>query len=161
MPELEIKTDILAPRHQKTIEYSGDYPSRLFKVIPPLMKDIFKITSSNFFEDKIKWDTSGEPTEFFGQWRGRDGKDRRTDVWVIVKVQGKQSPTEKKGSAVITIRGIIETSFPYSNLIDKSLVKTYSYFFYDKQRRYYIEEARRRFDILENEIKKELEIMGG
>jgi len=161
MPDLELKTDIFAPGHEKIIEYSGHHPSRLFKVIPPLIKNIFEITTSHFFEDKIKWDKSAEPIEFFGQWRGEDGKDGRTSVWVIVKVQGTQSSKEKMGNAIITIRGILQTKFPYTNVIDKSLVKTYSYLFYDKQRRYYIKEAKERFEVLENEIKKELEIMGG
>jgi hypothetical protein len=161
MPNLKLKSDVLAPHNVKTIKFSGDHTSRILKIIPPLMKNIFKITSTKFFEDSVKWDTSGDPTSFYAVWRGRDDKDARTSVWVIVKVQGDETEKDKKGNLTIYISGILVTTLPYDNAFWKVISQTYSRVFYSEQRRRYIAEARRYLEILESEIRKQLEIMGG
>lgn len=160
MPDLQMKADILAPENTKVIKFSGDHPSIVLKLIPSLIKETFKVSSTNFYEDRIKWDISGDPIGFYGEWRGADKKDNKTSVWIKVKTQGEQTQKEKKGEVTIWISGIIATKFSYSNILDKSLVKIYSRLFYSEQRRRHVEEARRRFIILENEIKKQLGIGG-
>jgi len=104
MPELQLKTDILAPRHVKTLKFSGFFPSRFLKLIPSLIKGVFRLSSTRFFEDKIKWDKSADPIEFYGEWRGRDDKDERTSVWVKIKVQGVQKEKDKHGEITIEIK---------------------------------------------------------
>jgi len=161
MPELQLKSDILAPRHVKTLKFSGYHPSRFLKIVPDLMKEVFKLSSTKFFEDKIKWDKSADPIEFYGEWRGRDDQDARTSVWIKIKVQGVQSEKDKKGEVTIQITSTLVTNLPYSNFLEKAIVRTYSYLFYSEQRRRYVIKARRLLEILEAEIKKELETMGG
>lgn len=160
MPELQLKTDILAPRHTKTLTFSGYYPSRFLKIIPTLMKEVFRLSSTKFFEDKIKWDKSGDPIEFYGEWRGRDDKDARTSVWVNVTVQGTQKEKDKKGEVTIGITSTLVTKLPYSNFLEKILVRVYSYLFYSELRRKYVIKARKSLEILEAGLKKELERMG-
>lgn len=160
MPQLVMKSDILAPAHTKTLKFFCDHPSKLMKVMPSLIKETFKITSTNFFEDRIKWDISADPVEFYGEWRGKDTKDNRTTLWVSVKLQGKQSLKEKKGEITIWLSGSLITQIPYSMIIDKTLYRIYAYYFYSNQRRYYSSIARDLFGKLEEVIKKELEIEG-
>ena len=161
MPELQLKTDILAPRHTKTLKFAGYHPSRFLKIAPILIKDIFRITEPNTFEDKIKWDKSGDPIEFYGEWRGKDGKDKRTTFWVKIKADGIQREKDKMGEITIKVSSFIDTKFPYSNFLDKSLVRIYCYLYYNEIRRRYVEEARLLIEKLEIELKKELEAMGG
>jgi len=97
MPDLRLVADIFSPHYVKELKYSGDHPSRVLKIIPSLIKSVFRITSTRFFEDEIKWDKSSDPIEFFGQWRGIDPKDNRTRMWIKVKVIGKQNSKDKKG----------------------------------------------------------------
>ena len=160
MPEIIMKSDILAPAHVKTLKFSCSHPSKLMKTIPSLMKETFKITSTNFFEDRLKWDRSADPVEFYGEWRGKDTKDKRTTLWISVKLQGKQSSGEKKGEITIWLSGSLITEIPYSMILDKTLYKMYAYYFYSNHRREYSSEARDLFSKLEEEIKKELEIRG-
>jgi hypothetical protein len=159
MAALEIKTDILAPKHAKILKFSGYNPKRFMKIAPNLLKDVLRLSSSNFFEDKIKWDKSTENREFYGEWRGKDGKDNRTDVWVKIKVQGSQNEKEKNGRVEIEIKGEMKTEFDYSNALDKGLYLAYSRLFYSEQRRKYVLEAKRQIETIENELKKELETM--
>jgi len=159
MGELRQKIDVLAPHYLKTLKYNGDNPSRVLKIIPPLMKVCFKITSTNFFEDIVKWDNLTENNMFYNVWRGRDGKDERTTLWVEVRVQGEQNEKTKKGNVTIWLRSYLITTFRYSNEIMKSLLRMYSYYFYSNQRRVYTEEAKKYLDRLETEIRKQLGIM--
>jgi len=160
MGELKQRIEVLAPHYLKTLKYSGDHPSLVLKFMPGLIRNIFKITSTNFFEDIIKWDNLTENNTFFGAWRGRDGKDERTTLWAEVKVQGEQNEKTKKGNVTIWLRSYLITKFPYSNALHKGILRIYSHYFYSEQRRRYTEEARRLLDILEKEIRVQLEIGG-
>jgi len=159
MAELKIKTDVLAPESVKVLKFSGYNPTRFLKIVPDLMKEVFRLTGSKFYEDKIKWDTSTENTEFYGEWRGKDVKDGRSSVWVKIKLQGSQHDKEKNGEIMIEIKGEMVTKFGYSNFLDKALYLTYSKLFYSDLRRRYISEAKRDLEKIENELKKELEVM--
>ena len=159
MAELKIKTDILAPEDAKVLKFTGYGTTRFLKIIPSLMKNVFRLSGSKFYEDKIKWDASTDNKEFYGEWRGKDDKDGRTSVWVSVKVQGTQQEKDKSGRVEIAISGEMTTKFGYSNLLDKSLYLAYSRLFYSEQRRKYALEAKKQLETIENELKKELETM--
>jgi len=160
MGELKQKTEVLAPHYLKTLKFSGDHPSNVLKIIPPLIREIFKITTTNFFEDIVKWDNLTENNSFFAAWRGKDGKDERTTLWVDVKVQGEQNEKTKKGNVTIWLRSYLITKFPFSNSIQKGIIRAYSHYFYSEQRRKYTEEARQLLNILEKEIRTRLGIEG-
>ena len=94
---IEIRTDIFAPKHFKTYKFSGYHPTRFLKIAPQLIQTVFSITQPNTFEDKLQWDTSADPIEFFALWRGKYGKDRTTNFWVTIKAMGKQREKDKMG----------------------------------------------------------------
>lgn len=157
MPVYRLKTQVLTPEEEKSISFSGKHPSRFFSFLPGILREVFRVTSSKFFEDKIKWDVGDTSVQFFAIWRGREPKDDRTNVWAQIKLQGVQSlDKEKMGQGVILLTGWLDTAFPYLTVLDKGLYKAYTYFFYNKQRRYYLEEARRQFEQLERGIKREI-----
>ncbi len=158
MPYLRLMADVFSPEAVKTIKYSGFHPSKVFKIIPSLIKETFKITSTKFFEDDIRWDKSSDPIEFFAQWRGKDEKDGRTSIWIKVKVIGKQNSKDKMGNVTIYIHPYLVTKLPYSNFLDKMLTKLYSYFFYRNQKRKYISEELLLLKRFEDELKAELGI---
>jgi hypothetical protein len=156
MPSIELKTDLLAPKYFKTYEFSGFHPTRFLKVAPQLIKDIFQITEPNTFEDKLQWDKSSDPIEFFAQWRGKDSKDSRTDFWVVILAQGVQSEKDKMGNINIKVTSTLDTKFSYSNFLERALIAAYSYLYYYKIRRRYIQEQKKLLDVLDSEIKKVL-----
>ena len=160
MPEeFKIRTDLLAPEFVKTLEFSGYDPTRLFAIIPELLKDVFKLDSPKIFEDEIKWDNAADPIKFFGHWRAKDTKDERTKVWPIIKMQGEVHTQDKRGSVTIWIYGYMEATYPWENLLDKIVTRINLWFFYAEQKRKYLEEARLRLNILESEVRKVFEIM--
>jgi hypothetical protein len=154
-----LKADILAPEHMKTLRYEGNHPSRILKIIPDLIKDVFILTGTKLFEDVIKWDVSGDPVEFFGAWRGKDGKDKRTTVWVDIKVNGKQSKEKKEGFVIVYLTAYILTDVSTKGPGGQAVTWIYKKAFYSEQRKKYIEEARKRLNTLENEIRRYFEMM--
>jgi hypothetical protein len=154
--ELKQRTEILAPHYMKVLKYNGDNPTKVLKIMPNLIKSIFKVTSTNFFEDRFKWDNVFENNDFFAAWRGVYTEDERTKLWVDVKVQGTQNEKTKAGNVTIWLRAYIITKFKFLTSIDKLLLKIYSMYFYSNQRRFYNEKARRNVDILEKEIRTQL-----
>lgn len=154
-----LKADILAPEHVKTLRYEGNHPSRALKIIPDLIRDVFRLTGTKLFEDVIKWDVSGDPVDFFGAWRGKEGKDKRTTVWVDVKVNGKQSKEKKEGFVIVYITAYILTDVSSKGPGGQAVTWIYKRALYSEQRRRYIEEARKRLNELENEIRRYFEMM--
>lgn len=157
--KLRLLIDLLPHKHSKILRYVGDHPSRILKIVPPLLLKIFRVTSTNLFEDDFRWDKSGEPIEFFAMWRIRDKKDVRTTCWTKVKVLGEQNSKDKKGRLMIDIHPYMITEFPYSNFIHKIFYRSYSYFFYGNQRRRYRERELILVDRLENNIREEFGIV--
>ncbi len=158
MPKLSIKTDLLAPAASKTIEYVGDNPAQVFSVLPDMMMDTFGFDTGSFWEDHVKWDASSDPASFYAYWRGKNGKDALSTVWVHIEVRGKQSK-DKKGEVKIKIKGALSTSFKYKTAIEKSLFWIYSKWFYKKQRLKYIDDANKAIEQLEDTIRSHFELM--
>jgi hypothetical protein len=157
MQELKLVTDVFSPHYVKTLRYEGDHPSRTLKLLPYLMRITFRVTSTNFYEDEIKWDVSSELTEFFGEWRGRSGIDARTTLWIRVKVIGKQNPKDKKGYATIYIHPYMKTTIPLNGL-NKVIAPLYARLFYKGQMKKYIERKLILCQRFENDLKRELGI---
>jgi hypothetical protein len=158
MPDIKLLSDVFSPHYVKTLRYEGDYPSRTLSFMPMLIRLNFRITSTNFYEDEIKWDRSSEMIEFYGQWRGKYTLDGRSTFWMKVKVIGKQNAKDKKGFVTIYIHPYIVTKLPYTNFLDKALYFSYTRLFYKAQRRKYIEKQLYLSSRFEQELKKELGI---
>ena len=156
--KLNLFTNVYTPRYLKTIKFTGHHPSRVFKFIPSLLKEVFRVTGTSLFEDDIKWDKTTEIVDFYAQWRVKDGKDARTDFWTLVKVIGEQNSKTKEGHVTIYIHPYMTTKLPYDNFIDKSLAFIYSNLFYKRMIRKLIQSELYILKQLEDRIKKEFGI---
>jgi hypothetical protein len=154
--ELRLSVDIYSPHAVKTMKYTGNHPSRLLKIIPSLVKGVFRIGSSGFFEDEIKWDKTTDMIDFFGQWRAKLAMDNRTTFWIKVKVIGSQDSKEKKGTVNIYIQPYMVTKLPYESSTDKFLTFVYSRLFYKSRVRRYIERRLLYLSQFEETLKREL-----
>lgn len=160
MPNYELRTQILSPEEEKTFSFTCPHPSRFFKIIPQLLQNTFEVTTSHLFEDKIKWDVGDTSVQFFGWWRVDEGKDRRSRILAQIKFQGSQElKGEMKGNATIFLTAFLTTRFPYTNVLEQGIYKIYTYLLYNKQRRFYIEQAKNRLQHIENEIRRNIGLM--
>lgn len=153
MADYKITTDILAPSDKKIIEYTGFHPSRIIKMMPDIIKDTLKVEGGSVFEDKIKWDVSGDPVSFYGDWRGKYAFDGHSSANFKINVQGSQGAKDRIGKVKITIKGAVETKLPFTTPFHRSAVWFYAYFFYNKQRREYIDMGKVLVNRIEDEIR--------
>lgn len=153
LADYKITTDILAPSEKKTIEYSGFHPSRMIKLLPEILKSAMIIKPKDIFEDKIKWDVSADPISFYGEWHINYTFDARSKAKYKIVLQGSQGAKDKMGNIKITIKGSVETSFPFTTFLHRSVFWIYNYAFYNSQRRKYIEAAKVLVDRVEDEMR--------
>ncbi|MEM5804718.1 MAG: hypothetical protein QXU82_02625 [Candidatus Aenigmatarchaeota archaeon] len=155
--EYVVRTEVLPLEGEIERELEGSNPTKLLKEIPSLMKQLFKIGSSSFFEDKIKWDKLGDPVEFFAQWRGKVGEDARTNFWLKVVVQGRQGLKDKRGSVTVKITGWLETEIPHETSLDKAMKLANMRMFYAKQLQEYVRRNRALIERLDMDIRRAME----
>ena len=158
--ELVISADVLAPERIQIITISGQKISKVLRVIPAIMKDIFKLESSAFYEDEMKFDTSGDPINFYGKWRGRVRKDERTTTWYTIIVQGSESKKDGNGTTEVRMIGTITTKLPYDNPLQIAASQAYLYFSYKEQRRKYIVDSKRMLLDFDKEVRREFGVVG-
>ncbi len=133
--------DILAPKEEVIIKYSGKNPFLICTIGMRLIRDVLKVSTSQMREDDVRWDVTGKTKTFYVVWRGYRGEDNWTKTKVKMIVEGSQDP-ERNGSVTIWLKGFLETSFEYHNPFDRILWQMWSYIFYWKQRRAYIDFSR-------------------
>jgi hypothetical protein len=156
--ETTIVTDILAPEREYVAEYTVNNPAKLLGVMLELMKGVWRIPSASVYTDKIKWDVTGEKTEFYGEWRAKDKKDGRTIVWNRIIVQGTQDPKTKDGTATIKLKPMMQTKIESATAIDRAVRMFYLNSFYKEQMRAYVAGAKRRVNDFDEAIRLTLNI---
>lgn len=153
LADYTIKTEFLAPAEKKTIEFNGFHPSKIIKMMPDLLKDTLRLEGGDVFEDKIKWDISSDPVSFYGEWRAKYEFDMRSKAKFKIVLMGSQNAKDKIGKIKIMIKGDLETTFPYTTFLHRSVLWVYLYFFYNKQRRGYIDAGKILIERIEDEIR--------
>lgn len=152
--ELKYSDLILAHQDTHVITYKGKNPVLpIWNNCETIVRKTLEINSSKFFLIYFNWDNNDGA--FKAEWRAHMEGDRWTKPWFVIRVWGWQNLTpDKDGWIKIKTWGELETKYYYSNSIQKSLWWTYSYMFYDKQRRKMLEEARERYFRLQEEFRK-------
>lgn len=154
-----IKTDILAPADKRNIEYTGFHPTRLIKAMPDILKDSLKVEGADVFDPVLKWDVSGDPVSFYGEWLAKSSFDKYSNAEFKIIMQGTQGAKDKMGKIKIAIKGAVKTEFPFTTFVHKSIMLIYNYAFYNKQRRGYIEAGKIMIDRVEDEIRSMLSLI--
>ena len=154
MSKIQIKQDILSPEYIKTVKLNGYHPSELLKLVPSTLQEVLRIDAAGLFEDLVKWDVSEDPVSFAGEWRAKDGKDKRTNVWATVIIEGEQSKKDLSGKVTIVLRCQIETTLEYNNLFERGVLLLFDNLFYKNHRMAYIEDARKQMIVIEDALKR-------
>jgi len=158
MPKLLIIDDILAPEESIVINYKGDNPIQVVHKISGWLKSVFMVETKDVYERQFKISKLGDVRDFFNLWHVEKSKDKWSKIFCKVVIDGKQSWSTKKGSVRIEITAWLQTSYNYSNFIQRSFWLLYNRIFYYKMRRKYIQEGRTLVETLKDEIYKALKI---
>jgi len=161
--------DVLAPNDKIIIEYKGPNPFRVYGRISGLMQVIFHGRGKNVFEDKFKWDITGDPREFYFIFRWDDDRfDRFSRPWVQLIGIGKQptDPNNPNGALYMELKGKLITEYRYRRMnpvlgaIERAITPTFVWFYhrliYSAVRRRYLQIMKERIYKFAAEIRKEL-----
>lgn len=165
MPEdsFKIVDDVLAPNDKLIIEYKGPNPFRIYGVMPKLMQLIFHGRGKNVFEEKFKWDITGDPRDFYFVFKWDDDHyDSYTKPTFTILGLGRQpsDPNAPNGSLYMELKGRVETEFKYKEALQRaiapSFIWAYMRLLYSPVRRRYLQISKERLYKLSEAIRKEL-----
>jgi len=154
MGKIEIVDNCLAPEKDIFLKYSGPNPWGVVKKIESTIKPFFHVSSVGLSNTRLNWDRSGDPIEFFATWWVKKPFSAHSGARWDIKVQGNQSKTTGTGRFSIRITANLTTKFEGWSPFVKPLWHIYSYLFYDKVRRRFIERCREYSEGFKNELKE-------
>jgi len=137
MPEVTWIDDIHAPAEWR-LRIAGKRPYQIAEMLPDILRRVLKVQTKDIFEHDVRYDVSVDPRTFYGFWEGRRQEDKWTRTSIRVTIQGEQSAAEGTGFLDIRLRGVLVTTYPYSNFIQRTFWWFYNRFYYYKQRRQYL-----------------------
>jgi len=142
MGNINIVDEILAPKGSIIFEFAGKNPFVVVNMASGLLKDVMKITGKDVHEIDVRWDTTSDPREFYGIWKGKRTDDAWTKSYITIIIQGKYDLKNNSGAVRVELKGTVETGYDYSNFFQRGFWWMYNRSFYYKQRRNYIEFAK-------------------
>ena len=154
MGKIVIIDDILAPSDTLKVKFEGKNPFVAVAMAPSLLKDVMKLTGKDTLETDVRWDVTGKDAGFFGKWMGRRPDDNWTTTKIRLLIQGEQNSQDKTGWVEVRIKGIVETTYEYSNFIQRSFWWFFNRTFYHKQRQAYIEYAKDNMYTMRDRLKR-------
>lgn len=158
MAETTIVHEVLVPEAEFVAEYTAQNPAKLLGIMLLLMKENWRVSSSNVYTDKIKWDVTGEKILLYGEFRCRDKKDSRTTVWTRIIVMGEQDPKTREGTVQVKVKPRIFMKLESTTALDKALRLIYLNTFYKEQYKKYVDIAKKRVNDFDDLIRFNLEI---
>ncbi len=154
--KIVIQEDCLAPSRWIWLDYNGKNPFSVASKVAGMLQPFFGVSSAGVSETDFRWDTSGDPIEFYFTWWvvRSDPFGRFTKQRFDIKTQGRQSKESKEGSFTLQLWGTLNTTFESSNPFARGLFFLYDYIFYARRRSEYLKDCEDTIREFRDEIKK-------
>lgn len=155
MGKIIIRDDCLAPGRYVYLDYHGKNPFEIVRKINDEIGDFFQVTASQWGEDDFRWDNSDDPATFYARyWVNKPAGGKYSHIRFRIKLQGQESQTTKEGLFTLELVGRVVTEFEARNIFLRTFWWIYSYLFYDRRRRNYIEFCRDYFERFRTMVKE-------
>jgi hypothetical protein len=160
MVTIKIIEDCLAPSRYIYLDYSGKNPFGVASKIAEMLQPFFKVSSAGVSETDFRWDTLGDPIEFYFTWwvERTDPFGRFSGQMYNIKVQGNQTKETSEGSFTLQLWATLNTTFESKNPFAKGLFWLYDYIFYSKRRSEYLKDCEEMMYEFRDEIKKHFNV---
>ena len=142
MAKLTIRDDCLTPDRYIRIKYTGPNPWGIQDFLASTLKQYFRVSSSKVSNYRINWDITGDPIGFYSRWWARKEVGRFTELSFSFKVIGNRGKTRNEGTFSLSIDARVITNFNAWGPLLKPFWAMYSYMFFNRVRRKYIEQCR-------------------
>jgi hypothetical protein len=160
MATIKITDECLAPDREIRLSYSGPDPWGVAKKIEGTSRMFFHLSSVGTANTEIKWDVVGDNITFLSKWwikKGLSGGSATavgSDMYGDIKIQGWKNKKTNVGEFQFRMWAQVQTEVSGWSPVLKPFWSLYSYLFYDKVRRKYIETCNTRCMQFRNELKK-------
>jgi len=154
MAKLQIMDDCLAPDRYVYLTYSGPDPWGVAKKISESLKGFFHVSTSGTNHERLNWDISGDPINFWSRWWVKKNMSMFSRAWFYIWVQGTKSKTDNTGQFTLRLHGELKTNVGGPSILLKPFWVTYSYLFYNRVRRRFIERCNDMLLNFRNDIKE-------
>lgn len=154
MAKFEIRDDCLAPERELTLSYAGPDPWAVVGRITDSIRDFFHVSASGTNQERLNWDVSGDPIGFYSVWWIKKKLSGYSHALIRIRVQGNKSKTDNTGRFTMYISGELVTNFEGHKWIIKPVWLLYTYLFYDRAKRRYVEKCSDLILNFRNEIKQ-------
>lgn len=142
MGTLVIVDDCLAPARFIYLDYSGPDPFGVSKKVTGMLQRFFGVSSAGVSETNFNWDNSGDPITFYFTWWIQKSFGSFSTMRIDIKVQGAKGKTKNVGNFTMELSGQINSRFKYSTSLLKPLWWIYTYIFYNRRRKNYVDMCR-------------------
>ncbi len=158
MGKITIMDECLVPDRWVRIRYSGPDPWGVAEFITNNIRKFFHVSASGTNNSRINWDITGDPITFYSVWWVKKSFSRFTYMRVLMKLIGSKGKKKNVGEFALRMRGQLFTEFKGWGIFLKPVWLMYSYLFYNRARRAFIERCRNYVLNFRNEIKKHFNI---
>ncbi len=151
-----IHDDIIQPRPQINLHFTGINLENIYKEIPKLVSAVFRMPSGSMQEKNIQF-TKGESDKINISWEGFKELDKLSFYQIEVDLKG--SSAKGSGTANVVIKAGLRTEYPQDTYWERSLLYEvlrmfWHSTFYHSKREYWLKDGRRLISVLVEEIKK-------
>ncbi len=154
MAKMIIKDDCLVPDRYIRMKYQGPDPWGVAEKITDSVRTFFHVSTSGFNNYRINWDITGDPVTFYTRWWVRKYFSRFSHMMLLIKLRGSRSKTGNVGEFSLIFHASVITTFSGWGVFLKPAWLMYSYLFYNRARRTFIDRCRNYIMNFRNDIKE-------
>jgi hypothetical protein len=138
MGKIVIVDDCLAPARFVYLDYSGPDPFGVSNKVKGMLNRFFSVSTAGISETNFNWSAEGDPIGFYFTWWVQKPFGRSI-MRIDIKVQGSKGKIKNVGNFTMELKGEITSRFGYATSFLKPLWWIYTYTFYNRRRRNYVD----------------------
>ena len=142
MAKIGIRDDCLAPDKYVRLKYSGPDPWGVAEFLNANLKPYFHVSTSKVNNYRINWDVTGDPISFYARWWVTKEVGRFSYMRFVFKLVGERGKTRNEGKFSLSYWAKVYTDFGGWGPLLRPVWTLYSYLFFNRVRRKYIEQCR-------------------
>jgi len=142
MAVMKFSDHCLSPDRYFRMKYSGPDPWGVAEFLNANLKSFFHVSSSKVNNYRINWDVTGDPISFYARWWATKEVSRFTVLRFVFKLVGEKGKVNNEGNFSLSVWAKVITTFGGWGPLLNPVWTLYSYLFYNRVRRKYIEQCR-------------------
>lgn len=158
MGKIEITDHCLAPERFIFLKYTGKDPWGVYKHITKRLKPFFHISASGLSNYHFNWSRSGDTDAFYNKWWVKKSLSNWSTMKINIKVQGKKKKSDNTGEFTVQMDSDVITEVKGLSILLKPFWYIYSYLFYNRVRRKWIDKCRELTESFMDDIKERFKL---